>query len=61
MARVFSQKHSSTYVGNGGIYSLGTKSMYQIRQFNKTECFMGISQEGLTHETLTKHSYLYLY
>ena len=29
MARVFSQKHSSTYVGNEGINSVGTESVYQ--------------------------------
>ena len=59
MARVFSQKHSTTSMVNGGIYSVGTKSVYQIWQFSKTECFAGISQEGLTRETLAKTSYLY--
>ena len=29
MTKVFSQKHFSTYVGNGGIYSVGTDSVYQ--------------------------------
>ena len=28
--RVFSQKHYSTFVGNIGIYSVGTESVYQI-------------------------------
>ena len=28
VARVFSQKHFSTFVGNVGIYSVGTKSVY---------------------------------
>ena len=28
MARIFSQKHSPTYVGNGGIYSVGQESVY---------------------------------
>ena len=30
VARVFSQKYSSTFVGNGGIYSVGKESVYQI-------------------------------
>ena len=30
VARVFSLKHSSTYVGNVGIYSVGRDSVYQI-------------------------------
>ena len=59
MARVFSQKHSSTYVGNEGIYSVSTESVYQIWQFSKTECFRGISREGLTRETLAKTSCLH--
>ena len=59
VARVFSQKHSSTSVGNGGIYSVSTEIMYQIWQFSKTEYFVGISWEGLTCKTLTKTSYLH--
>ena len=59
MARVFTLKHSSTFVGNGGIYSVGKESVYQIWQFSKTECFASILREGLTHETLTKTSYLH--
>ena len=59
MARVFLQKHSSTFVGNVGIYSVGTKSVYQIGQFGKTECFASVSREGLTRELLKKHSYLH--
>ena len=59
MARVFSQKHSSTFVGNVGIYSVGTKSVYQIGQSSKTECFASVSREGLTCELLAKHSYLH--
>ena len=59
MARVFSQKHSSTYVSNVGIYSVGTKSVYQIGQSSKTECFVGVSREGLTHEILAKTSCLH--
>ena len=60
MARVFSLKYSSTFVGNVDIYSVGTESVYQIAQFGKTECFVGVSREGLTCELLAKHSYLYL-
>ena len=54
MARVFSQKHSSIYVGNVGIYSVGKDRVYQKWQSGKTECFTGILREGLTHETLAK-------
>ena len=60
MARVFSQKHSSTFIGNDGIYSVGTESVYQIGQSSKTECFASVSQEGLTRKLLVKHSYLHL-
>ena len=56
MARVFSLKHSSTSVGNVGINSVGTKSVYQIVQFGKTECFASVSREGFNRELLTKHS-----
>ena len=35
MARVFSQKHFSICVGNGGIYSVSTDSVYQKWQFSK--------------------------
>ena len=28
VVRVFSQKHSSTYEDNGGIYNVGTESVY---------------------------------
>ena len=41
VAKVFSQKHSSTSVGNGGIYSVGTDSVYQKWQSGKKECFAG--------------------
>ena len=47
-------------MGNVGIYSVGRDRVYQIRQNSKTECFAGISQEGLTHETLAKASCLHL-
>ena len=61
MARVFSQKHSSTFIGNDGIYSVGTESVYQIGQSSKTECFASVSREGLIHELLAKHSFLHLF
>ena len=60
MARVFSLKYSSTFVGNVGIYSVGTESVYHITQFGKTECFSSVSREGLTCDLFTKHSYLHL-
>ena len=56
MVRVFSLKYYSTIVGNVGIYSVGIESVYQIVQTGKTECFAGVSREGLTHELLAKHS-----
>ena len=59
MARVFSQKHSSTSVGNDGIYSVGEDIVEQIGQNSKTDCFAGISWEGLTRETLMKTSCLH--
>ena len=59
MARVFSQNHSSTFMGNVGIYSVGTESVYQIGQSSKTECFASVSWEGFTCELLVKHSYLH--
>ena len=60
MARVFSQKHSLTFMGNMGIYSVGTESVYQIVQTGRTECLASVSQEGLTREILTRHSCLHL-
>ena len=60
MARVFSLKYSSTFVGNVGIYSVGTESVYQVAQFGKIECFVSVSLEGLTRELLAKHSCLHL-
>ena len=41
------------------IYSVGTESVYQIRQSGKTECFASVSREGLTRELLAKHSCLH--
>ena len=59
VTRVFSQKHSSTFVGNVGIYSVDTEIVYQIGQSAKTECFASVSREGLTRELLAKHSCLH--
>ena len=59
MARVFSQKLSSSFVGNMGIYSVGTESVYLIIQTSRIECLAGVSQEGLTHEILMRHSCLH--
>ena len=59
MARVFSQKYSSTSVGNDGIYSVGENVVEQIWQNSKTDCFAGISQEGPTCETLAKSNCLH--
>ena len=46
MARVFSQKHSSTSVGNDSIYSVGENVVEQIGQNSKTDSFAGILWEG---------------
>ena len=59
VARVFSQKHSSTYVDNGGIYSVGKDRVYQVWQSGKTDCFASVSREGVTCETLAKTSCLH--
>ena len=59
MAGVFSQKHSSTFVDNVGIYSVGTESVYQIIQTGRTECLVGVSREGFTLEILARHSCLH--
>ena len=59
MARVFSQKHFSTSVGNDGIYSVGENVVEQIGQNSKTNYFTGISREGLTHKTLGKSNCLH--
>ena len=48
VARVFSQKYSLTFVGNDGIYGVGTENVYKIGQSNKTECFASVLQKGLT-------------
>ena len=60
MVRFFAQKHSSTFVGNMGIYTVGTKSVNQIVQIGKIECFVSVSREGLTRELLMKYSCFHL-
>ena len=60
MVRVFSQKHSSTSIGNVGINSVGTESVYQKWQSVKTKCFASVSRESLTRKLLVKHSCLHL-
>ena len=45
-------------MGNVGIYSVGTKIMYQIVQTSRTKCIAGVSREGLTCEILARHSCL---
>ena len=52
---------SFTIVGNMGIYSEDTESVYQIVQTSRIECLAGVSWEGLTHEILARHSCLHLY
>ena len=47
-------------MGNVGIYSIGTESVYQIVQIDKTECLAGVTREGLTREILARHSCLHL-
>ena len=46
-------------MGNVGMYSIGTESVYQIVQIGRTECLAGVSREGLTREILARHSYLH--
>ena len=46
-------------MGNMGIYGVGIESVYQIVQTGRTECLVGVSWEGLTHEILTRHNYLH--
>ena len=46
-------------MGNVGIYSVGTETMYQIVQTGRIECLMGVSREGLTREILARHSCLH--
>ena len=60
MARVFYQKLYSSFVGNMGINSIGTESVYQIGQAGRIECLANVSREGLTREILARHSCLHL-
>ena len=46
----FSLKHSSTFVGNEGIYRIGAKCVSQSVQASRTACLAGVSREGLTRE-----------
>ena len=46
-------------MGNVGIYSVGTESVYQIVQSGRIECLAGVSWEGLTREILAKHNCLH--
>ena len=59
-ARVFSQKLSSTFMGNVSINSVGKESVNQTGQAGRTKCLTSVSQEGLTQEILARHSYLHL-
>ena len=43
-----------------GIYSVGTKSVYQIVQTGKIECLVGVSRESLTCEILARHNCIHL-
>ena len=43
-------------MGNAGIYSVGTESVYQIVQTGRTEYLAGVSWEGLTREILARHN-----
>ena len=47
---VFSKKHSLSFVGKVGIYSVGIESVYQIVQSGITECFAGVLREVFTRE-----------
>ena len=48
-------------MGNEGIYSVGSESVYQIVQSGRIESFMGVSREVLTRELLMKHNCLHMY
>ena len=38
-------------MGNIGINSVGTESVYQTRQAGRIECLTSVSREGFTRET----------
>ena len=44
-----------------GIYSVGAESVYQIVQFDRTECLAGVSREDIIREILARYNYLHLY
>ena len=46
-------------MGNMGIYSVGTESVYLIVQIGRIECLAGVSREGLTREILARHNCLH--
>ena len=60
MARVFSQKLSSKFVGNVSISSVGTESVNQTGQASRTECLAGRPYPQDTHETQLSSSGLTL-
>ena len=60
MARVFSQKHSSTFMGNVGINSVGTESVKQTGQTGRTECLAGRPYPRDTRKTQLSPSVLTL-
>ena len=43
--------YSSTFMGNDGIYSVSTESVYQIGQSGKIECFADISGRPYLRDT----------
>ena len=45
---------SLKFVGNEGIYIVWMKDKKVTLKILQVECFVGISREGLTYETLTK-------
>ena len=47
MARVFLSKGLFTFVGNMGINSVGTESVFQTGQTGKTKCLASISRKAL--------------
>ena len=47
-------------MGNVGINSVGTESVYQTGQADRTKCLVGVLREGLACEILARHSCLHL-
>ena len=57
----FSLKNSPyIFMGNMGINSVGTESVFQTGQAGRTECLAGVLCEGLTREILASHNCLHL-